>query len=113
MTNPTAALIIARARESWSNSPETSGGPDAFDLHIAIAGLQPYGELYQEVYAIANEGHELVVVGGEAQMEERKDRAARLWQEVLPELETYAADCRNAKYTGWSGQSGDPVRRVR
>jgi hypothetical protein len=66
MTNPTAALIIARARESWSNSPETSGGPDAFDLHIAIAGLQPYGELYQEVYAIANEGHEVVVVGGEA-----------------------------------------------
>jgi hypothetical protein len=113
MTAISAAQIIARARESWTNNPETTGGSDAFDYHIGIVGLQPFGELYQEVYAVANEGHEVVVGGGEAQLEECKQRAARLWQELLPELEAYAADCRAAEYTGWSCESGGPVRRVR
>ncbi|MGW5429964.1 hypothetical protein ACWET9_22540 [Streptomyces sp. NPDC004059] len=113
MTATTAAQIIARARESWTNNPETTGGTDAFDLHIATVGLQPFGELYQEVYALANEGHEVVVGGGEAQLAECKERAARLWAELLPELEAYAADCRAAQYTGWARESGGPIRRVR
>jgi hypothetical protein len=113
MTATTAAMIIARARENWSNNPEVDGGSDAFDFHIATVGVQPAGELYQEVYALANEGHDVIVGGGQAQLEERKERAARLWEELLPELEAYAADCRNARYTGWSRESGGPVRRVR
>lgn len=109
----TAASIIARARDSWVNNPETDGdSADAFDHHISIVGLQPYGELYQEVYALANEGHTMIVGGGQAQLDKRKERAVRLWQELLPELESYAADCRNASYTGWSEESSGPVRPV-
>ena len=113
MTTTRAAQIIARARESWTNSPETDGGTDAFDRHIATVGVQSFGELYQEVYALANEAHEVIAGGGEAQLAERKERTARLWEELLPELEAYAADCRSATYTGWSSQSDGPVRRVR
>ena len=114
-TNPdsVAAQIIARAREAWSNSPEVNGGSDAFDFHIATVGVQAFGELYNEAYVLANEGHEVVVGGSNAQLEERKERAARLFQQVLPELESYAADCRAAQYTGWSRESGGQIRRVR
>lgn len=109
----TAALVIAQARETWINSPETDGATaDSFDHHISVVGLQPYGELYQEVYAVANEGHEVVVGGGQAQLDQRKERAARLWQQLLPELEAYVADCQAASYTGWSSQSDGPVRRA-
>lgn len=107
-----AAQIIAHARENWSNNPETDGGPDAFDFHIATVGVQPFGELYNEAYALANEDHPVIVGGGEAQLEERKERAAHLFREALPELEAYAADCRNAQYTGWSRESSSPIRRV-
>lgn len=103
----TAAQIIARARQSWTNNPDTDGSTDAFDYHIAIVGIEPFGELYQEVYAVANEGHR------QAPVAECKERAARLWAELLPELESYAVECRNAKYTGWSRESGRAVRRVR
>lgn len=113
VTSTTAALIIARAREAWTNDPDTEGGADAFDHHISIVGVQARGDFYQEVYAIANEGYEVVAGGGEAQLEERKERAATLWAEVLPELEAYAAECRNAEYEGWSPQSAGPIRRVR
>lgn len=102
MTTATAARIIARARESWTNSPETDGGAEAFDRHIGIVGIQPYGELYQEVYALANEGHQVVVGGSEAHLSERKERAAHLWRTVLPELEAFAAQCRSTPRTGWS-----------
>lgn len=113
MTDTAAAQIIARARETYINSPETDGtSADAFDHHISIVGLQPYGELYQEVYAAANEGHEVVAGADQAQLDQRKERASRLWQELLPELETYADGCRTASYTGWSSQSDGPVRRV-
>jgi hypothetical protein len=113
MTTTRAAQIIARARENWTNNPETDGGADAFDRHIATVGVEPFGELYQEVYTLANKGHEVIEGGGWAQLAERKERAARLWQELLPELEAYAADCRSASYTGWSRQSDGPVRRAR
>ncbi|MFE9448301.1 hypothetical protein [Streptomyces sp. NPDC006739] len=109
----TAAQIIARAREAWTNDPDTQGGADAFDHHISIVGVQAHGDLYQEVYAIANEGHDVVPGGGQAQLDARKERAARLWAEVLPELEAYAAGCRSASYTGWSRESSGPIRRVR
>lgn len=109
----TAPQIIAAAREAYIASPETDGTTaDAFDHHISIVGLQPYGELYQQVYAAANEGHAMVVGGGQAQLDQRKERAARLWQQLLPELEAYVADCQGASYTGWSSQSDGPVRRV-
>jgi hypothetical protein len=102
MTTERAAQIIARARESWANNPETDGDADAFDLHIATVGVEPFGELYQEVYALANEGHEVNPSGGEAQMNARKECAARLWEELLPGLEMYATECRTASRTGWS-----------
>jgi len=113
-TATTAAQIIARARENWVNNPETDAdSADAFDFHIATVGVQPFGEMYQEAYALANEGHPVVPGGGDAQLEARKERAARLFQEVLPELEAYAAGCRSANYRGWTGQSAGPIRRVR
>ena len=93
MTDTTAAQIIARARESWTNNPDTDG---SLDTHIAAVGLRPYGELYQEVYAAANEGHTVTVGCGQAQLDQRKERAARLWQQLLPELEAYTDGCRNA-----------------
>jgi hypothetical protein len=113
MTETAAARIIARARDAWTDNPETEGGADGFDHHISIVGVQPFGELYNETYTLANEGHEIVVGGGEAQLAERKGRAAQLWAQVLPELEEYAAGCRSASFTGWSGRSAEPVRRIR
>ncbi|MFF1422033.1 hypothetical protein [Streptomyces sp. NPDC058280] len=102
----TAATIIARAREA---SCSTS---DAFDLQIGIEGIAPYGELYQEAYSLANEGYPGVVTGdGEEKLAERKARADRLWEKVLPELNLYAQRCRRSRYTGWSRQSKGPVRR--
>jgi hypothetical protein len=109
----TAARIIAQAREAWTNNAETEGGADAFDHHISLVGVEPFGALYNEAYALANEGHEVVAGGGETQLAERKERAAQLWAQVLPELEEYAAGCRSASFTGWSGQSDGPIRRVR
>lgn len=101
---PMAAGIIAAAREAH-------GDPDAFDLGIAAGGIAPFGELYQETYRIANPSP-AVPGDGEEQLAERAARAARLWAQVLPELEAYADRCRSASYTGWSRESGSPVRRV-
>ncbi|WP_333745474.1 hypothetical protein [Streptomyces sp. IBSBF 2950] len=113
MTTDRAALVIARARESWTNNPEARGdSADAFDFHISTVGLQRAGELYQEVYALANEDHPVVAGGGEEQLQECKERADRLWGELRPELEAFAAGCRNARFTGWSAQSEGPIRRV-
>lgn len=109
-----AAKIISRAREAWSNSPEHDNATsDGFDYHIAVDGLRPFGELYNETYVIANEGFPQIVEGsGLAELDRRKERAGQLWLQVLPELESYAADCKAAKFTGWSMGNG-PVRRVR
>lgn len=96
------AKVIARARENWTNNPETEGGADAFDRHIALVGVQPFGELYQEVYTLANEDHEFVPGRGQAQLDERKARAAGLWEEMLPAMEAYAAECRSIRPVGWS-----------
>lgn len=101
-----AATIIARAREEY-------GSPDAFDYKISIEGIAPFGELYQEAYALANERYPQVAPGdGEVVLAERKARAGALWEQVQPELAAYAADCRAARYTGWSRESGGPVRRI-
>lgn len=98
----TAARIISGARDRYDHS-----NPSALDFRVATEGLERYGELYQETWAVANEGSE------------RDDepvcraRADVLWEQVLPELEQYAHGCRSAKYTGWSRESGRSVRRVR
>lgn len=116
MTEPSAlaAQIIARARDAWTNNPETEGDADAFDHHISTVGVQAHGELYNEAYALANEPHGHAAPGaGEAALAERKERARALFNDVLPELEAYAADCRAAQYTGWSSQSNGPIHRVR
>lgn len=102
-----AAKIISRARQRGDSA-------DAFDYQIATEGLRPFGELYQETYGLANEPDGQVRPGdGDAALAERKDRAKRLWEQVLPELEIYAADRRAARYTGWSRESGGPIRRLR
>ncbi len=101
-----AATIIARARAGH-------GSADMFDFKIATEGVEPFGELYNEAYLLANEGEPMVKEGdGEDVLAGRKTRAAELWERVLPELEAYATRCREARYTGWSRESGGPVRRV-
>lgn len=113
----TAAQIIAGARERYATSPETEGGSDAFDFQVAAEGIARHGELYQETYLIANPVTDAPPVTSEAELEARastrKARADALWQQVLPELEQYAANCRTARYTGWSREHGGPIRRVR
>lgn len=109
----TAAQIIARARDQYAINPETEGGADAFDFMIATEGIAPYGELYQEAYAIANAAHPMRRGAGQHELDARKRRAADLWEQVLPELERYADRCRKAEYTGWSRESSGPIRRVR
>ncbi|MFD1274875.1 hypothetical protein [Streptomyces kaempferi] len=115
MTAPTpAAQLIARARENWTNNPETEGDADAFDHHISTVGIEPHGWLYNEAHALANEPYgEFEPGAGEAELTARADRARALFEEALPELEVYAAECRAAQYTGWSSQSNGPIRRVR
>jgi len=106
-TARTAARIIARARDAH-------GGADAFDWQIKVEGIKPFGELYNEAYIIANEHLPQVdTATTDAELAERKARAAALWEQVLPELERYAADCKAAKFTGWSKESEGPIRRVR
>ena len=101
----TAAQIIAAVRGRWAN-------PDALDFRVAADGIAPYGDFYQEVYALANEGHDVGPGTTPAELEERKQRAAQLWEQVLPGLEQYADECRRAKYTGWSWASNRPLRRT-
>ncbi|WP_433329929.1 hypothetical protein [Spirillospora sp. CA-294931] len=102
----TAATIIARARDAY-------GDADAFDFRVAAEGIAPFGGLYNETYSIANTDHLVRPGDDESVMAERKDRAATLWEQILPELERYAESCRTAKYTGWSKESSGPIRRVR
>lgn len=111
--NHLASIVIARAREAWTNNPETDGGADAFDHHISRVGLERYGELYNEVYVLANENHRIRPGDDEAALDAQKDRADALWEQLLPELQAYVEDCRSATYTGWSSESSGPVRRVR
>lgn len=103
----TAARIIASARGSYNNA-------DAFDYMIKVEGIKPFGELYNECYRIANE-HQATVAPGDTQddLDDRKRRAGELWAQVLPELENYAAECKAARFTGWSRMSDGPIRRVR
>lgn len=127
-----AATIIARARDYYQTTPpENGGGPsaDAFDFMIATQGVVRGGELWQETYSLANEAwqtphytraeaveayetFESRAEEVEAKLAACEARADELWQRVLPELEAYAADCRAARYTGWSKGNG-PIRRVR
>lgn len=112
-TKRTAAEIIARAKESYSHRPGgTDSDGDAFDLKIATEGVLPYGELYQETYALANEGHEVKTGDGQEVLDKHKSRADLLWRQVLPKLNEYADDCRSARYSGWSRQLSGPVRRL-
>jgi hypothetical protein len=111
-TAHTAAVIIARARESYRNG-EVGGSTDAFDYKIGIEGIARYGELYQETYALANENHPVKPGDGQDVLDACKERADALWAQVLPELEAYAANCRAARYTGWSPESGRSLRRAR
>lgn len=106
-----AARVARSAAEIIAAARETHGDPAAFDFMIATEGIAPFGELYQETYRAANPSP-AVPGEGEEQLAERKARAARLWAQVLPELEVYADRCRSASYTGWSRESGGPVRRV-
>lgn len=110
-----AATVIARARQNHTQtSPEEGGGSaDDFDYYISSHGIEPYGPLYQETYALANEFHPIVPGEGTDQLDKCRDRAAKLWEKILPELKIYEADCRQAKFTGWSRESNSPVRRVR
>lgn len=127
-----AATIIARARDYYQTTPwENGGGPsaDAFDAMIATQGVVRGGELWQETYSLANEAYrthyktraeaeeayqtfEARADAVEAEAAAWEARADELWQRVLPELEAYAAECRAARYTGWSKGNG-PIRRVR
>lgn len=104
--------ITQTAAEIIKNAQANYGSADDFDRMIATDGIAPYGELYQETYRLANQ--DPVVPGAnEEELAARKDRAAELWEEVLPELRVYADGCRQASYTGWSRESEGPVRRVR
>lgn len=116
-----AATIIARARQAYLNTPQEDGGgtsADAFDYLVSIEGIESFGRFYNEAYSIANEGQsKLPATADDAEIDARatarRERAQALWQQVLPELESYAERCRAAKYTGWSRESGGTVRRVR
>lgn len=99
-----AATAIARARATKDSSA-------AFDYQVSIQGIMPRGELYNEIYGIANEPLGPVRPGdGDGDLAERKRRADELWEQVLPELETYARKCRSRSYKGWSLASGGPIR---
>lgn len=99
-----AATAIARARATKNSSA-------AFDHQVSIEGIMARGELYNEIYGIANEALGPVQPGdGRTALVERKRRADELWEQVLPELENYARKCRCRRYTGWSLASGGPIR---
>lgn len=91
-------LIIARARERYVG--------DAFDRKVATEGVEGVAAvLYDEAYILANDAFPPIAPGaGEEELQRRKDRAAELWEQVLPGLEEYAKECR---------ESCGPVRRVR
>ena len=103
MTITPAAAIIARARKTYGASD------DSFDLMIATAGIEA-DELHYAAYEIANESYG--PAGDTEAQAERKARTTRLWDEALPDLQTYAAGCRDARYRGWSLESDGPVRRI-
>ncbi|MEW1926404.1 hypothetical protein [Streptomyces sp. NPDC088360] len=112
MNEATAEQIIAAARESWRNSPEAEGGADAFDHYISVHGIEQRGPLFQETYVLANAEHPIRPGADEAALTACTERAEQLWRQVLPALEEYAEQCRTARYSGWSAESGGPVRRL-
>ncbi|MER6605676.1 hypothetical protein ABT282_07120 [Streptomyces sp. NPDC000927] len=100
-----AAKIITAARELH--------GGLAFDYRIGIEGVARYGELYQLTSMTSNETLPPIRTGdGDEVLEDRKRRADKLWKAIEPEIQAYAAYCRNGDYRGWSNQSSQPLRRI-
>lgn len=101
-----AAAVISRAR---SNSGLTA--PE-FDYDIAVNWDQhmdgiggTHSPLGVATYEIANQGH-----AGDA--DARDARFQALWDDLRTELTTYAARCRQRKYTGWSSAAKSRGQRV-
>ncbi|GAA4890801.1 hypothetical protein ACFPM3_20110 [Streptomyces coeruleoprunus] len=109
----TAAMVIARARESFGRD-EDGGPPDAFDFYVAAHGIERYGKLYNETYVLANEPYGPAMAGcSDDDLQQRKARADALWGQLEGEMEQYANNCRQARYAGWSREEGGPIRRLR
>lgn len=92
-TYETTARAIAIARQ------DTGSTAAEFDYQIATAGIGgPMSPLGNAVYKIANPTTDVTA-------DEADARAARLYDELRPELEAYARRCRQRKYVGWSHSS--------
>jgi hypothetical protein len=109
--------VIADARA------EAGGTRSAFDNDIAIGDSNPATlAVDNAIYRLANSDDLRSVLSQPADDPTEHGTDMRLWPEVLrqrrlrealaPQMQEFVADCKGARYTGWSKEHGGPIRRV-
>lgn len=102
---------------------EFGGSRSAFDHEIAVGDRSNSAWLgiYNAIYTLARTELQRALTpdgdpadGSEETAEVRPDivRARRLRELLAPHLDALVADCKGARYTGWSMMHGGPIRRV-
>lgn len=75
----------------------------AFDYGLATGGeSNAWLAIKNVIYRLASTDREATA--------EREAAYIALWDQLKPELDSYAASCRERKYVGWSDYSTGPIR---